>query len=302
MIVIPETPSELARVIRRNHRRAPKHLHEDIRQACWQAWLEAKNVGGDATKCIGAAEAAAVAVRQPRGSRLGKAHGRGAVAAIARPSGRDACRDESNRERGAPAGDAGESAIDVLDAPRCDPGPPSSSPVEDLAAPERGWLEPLLASMTPLIREFVEGKFIRNESYEVVAKAWNMSISEARSCTALAKECVRKRMRELDRRGELTRSFGLQEWRRRVLAWAESTEPDAVELPPGWDIRQVRGEFVPRRCTEPSPMKRYAISITSGEMKEGGWAGLFPGVDLSDDDVLHVFTLDLGVPTNRDVE
>jgi hypothetical protein len=167
--------------------------------------------------------------------------------------------------------------------------------VDHLAAPERGFAERLLASLPPLTRAFVEARFIRNESYDVVAREFNLSTWETRSFADLAKKVVGKRMQELDRRGDLTRASGTQEWHRRFLAWAEFCEPGAVELP-GRELQNVRGEFVARRSEGPSPRKRFALSMTNKEVEESGLAALFPDWKWADDGELNVFTLDIGVP------
>lgn len=134
------------------------------------------------------------------------------------------------------------------------------------------WACEALAALPSDLRELAELKFLLGASHETVAAELDLSVATARRRAAVAKALLAAKMAELEDEGRLTRATGRQAWKMEVDAWAESDEEAAVVIPPGHELRLVRGRYEARRDEGPAPKLR----IYWREPKlEGGGACVF---------------------------
>jgi hypothetical protein len=221
----------VAALIRARLQRTPDRLHEEVVSDAYAAYHAAKTDGADEAMCRRRADAAMTRARQPKGSRRKRRRPKGS-------------RRDGQRKLNSP-----ETAFTAI---------PRESPVPDVdeLEDERGdyerWAGQVVLPVLPAhLRRIAEAKFLRNESDVVVAKALGLTKSAVRGLTGEARRRCHDIMTGLDRRGLLPRASGIQRWKRDVLDYLEGKKPVCPELPPGWELREVRGKLTLRRRRMP---------------------------------------------------
>jgi hypothetical protein len=128
------------------------------------------------------------------------------------------------------------------------------------------WAVDLVASLPDPLDDIAEWKFLRNASYDTIAREFRIAVSEARRLVARAETLLRRRMEELDNSGLLAREWTLRPWDKRALAWVKGDVPGNLDAPRNRELRLVRGEFVPRALAHPRVGKCTYVRGANGEI------------------------------------